>query len=136
MGARKRTIDPGIWSDGGFMQLSDGARLFFLGLISNADDEGRGSAGTKSLAARIFPSEGGERITAIEGYKAEVVEYTHTVFYEAAGSDYYALLKWKDYQRVDHPQLSAIPPPSMARQAGSFRPAPEVEELFDKAVDA
>jgi len=118
------------------MQLSDGARLFFLGLISNADDEGRGSAGTKSLAARIFPSEGGERITAIEGYKAEVVEYTHTVFYEAAGSDYYALLKWKDYQRVDHPQLSAIPPPSMARQAGSFRPAPEVEELFDKAVDA
>jgi hypothetical protein len=136
MGARKRTIDPGIWSDGGFMQLSDGARLFFIGLISNADDEGRGSAVTKALAARIFPSEGADRITAIEGYKAEVVEHTHTVFYEADGSAYYALLKWKDYQRVDHPQPSAIPPPSMARQAGSFRPAAAVEELFGKAAGA
>jgi hypothetical protein len=133
MGARKRTIDPGIWSDEGFLQLSDGARLFFIGLISNADDDGRGSGGTKALAARIFPSEGAERITAIEGYKAEVVEHTHTVFYEANGSSYYALLKWKDYQRVDHPQPSPIPPPSMAKQGASFRPAPEIEELFDKA---
>jgi hypothetical protein len=136
MGARKRTIDPSIWSDEGFMQLSDGAQLFFIGLISNADDEGRGSAVPKTLGARIFPSEGAERITAIAGYKAEVAEHTHTVFYEAEGSDYYALLKWHDWQRVDHPQPSAIPAPSMARQAGSFRPAPEVEELFDKVADA
>jgi hypothetical protein len=135
MGARKRSLDPGIWSDEGFMQLSDGARLFFLGLISNADDDGRGSAVTRTLAARIFPSDGSERITAIEGYKSEVEENTHTIFYEAEGSAYYALLKWKDYQKLDYYKPGACPEPELANQAESYKkPKPEAD-LFRKVAE-
>lgn len=136
MGARKRTLDPGIWSDEGFMQLSDGARLFFIGLISNADDDGRGSAVTRTLAARIFPSDGSERITAIEAYKQELTENTHTIFYEAEGSPYYALLKWKDYQKIDHYHAGACPEPDLRDQAKSYEPKKVEAELFGKAVGA
>lgn len=127
MGARKRSIDPGIWGDEGFLELSDGARLFFLGLMSNADDEGRGAGSAKTLKAKIFPADE-KSIRTIEGYKTEVTKHTHTVFYEVGGVQYYALLKWTDYQKVDHPTPSSIPAPSKEAIAESFD-APKKETV-------
>lgn len=108
--ARKRTIDPGLWSDEGFLEMSDSARLLLLGLISNADDEGRGPASAKTLKAKVFPADTktGEDVLRL---LAEVVAYSHTLVYTREGGFYYALLKWKDYQKVDHPQGSNVPAP-------------------------
>ena len=38
--ARKRMIDPGIWTDPKVIKLSNNAFIVFVGLISHADDEG------------------------------------------------------------------------------------------------
>ena len=42
--ARKRMIDPNIWQSEDFNSLSLMGRLLFIGMFSNADDEGRGIA--------------------------------------------------------------------------------------------
>ena len=107
--ARKRMVDPDIWTDAGFMDLSWGARLLFLGLISRADDEGRGNGSAKSLKAAVFPS---DEITVgrIEKLKEECELYTRTKFYEANGQTYYQLAKWRSYQQIQHPTKSSIPP--------------------------
>lgn len=107
--ARKRMVDPSIWTDNGFIELSWGARLLFLGLISRADDEGRGNASSKSLKAVIFPGDD-TSLSKIEGFKAEVAKHTRTRFYEIDGQTYYQLDKWLAYQQIQYPKPSPIPP--------------------------
>jgi len=51
--ARKRMIDPNIWTDGGVQKLTDRQLLLFIGLISNADDEGIFEADSDSIYFRI-----------------------------------------------------------------------------------
>lgn len=55
--ARKRMIEPDIWSDEGFIELSERGRLMFAGLITQADDEGRGTGSARSIKAKIFPAD-------------------------------------------------------------------------------
>ena len=52
--ARKRMIDPSIWTSESFMSLRNRQRLLFIGLISHADDYGKLKADPKSLKAKIF----------------------------------------------------------------------------------
>lgn len=110
MMSRKRMIDPNIWTDEGFLELSPLARLLFIGLISHADDEGRGGAGTKSLKARIFS---GDDVTfeQVDALKREVETHIRVTFYTVDGTEYYQLAKWNDYQVVNRPRPSTIPLP-------------------------
>lgn len=109
--ARKRMIDPGIWGDEGFIELSNLGKIMFLGLISHADDEGKGIGSSKSLKANIFPAED-ISLDEIDHIKEEIRNHTRTRFYTIDGKEYYILEKWNCYQSVNHPQKSAIPNPS------------------------
>jgi len=53
--ARKRMIDPSIWTNEKFGTLSTLAQVLFIGMISNADDEGRLKASSKYIKAVILP---------------------------------------------------------------------------------
>jgi hypothetical protein len=104
-------IDPSIWTDEGFLELGVFAKLFFIGLISHADDHGRGLASERTLLARIFPATelppGGVR-----SLKDEVAKHMGVAFYAGEeDSQYYALSHWKRYQKVDRPADSIIPSP-------------------------
>lgn len=102
-------IEPDIWTDSGFIELSWGARLLFIGMISRADDEGRGNAASKSLKAAIFPGDD-TSLSKIDGFKAEIEKYTRSKFYEVNGQSYYQLDKWLAHQQIQYPKPSAIPP--------------------------
>jgi hypothetical protein len=52
--SRIRTIKPELWDDELLGQCSISARLLFVGLISNADDDGRLRGAPSRLAGRIF----------------------------------------------------------------------------------
>ena len=108
--SRKRMLDPGIWTDDGFLTLAPEARLLFIGLISHADDEGRGNAELRALKAKVFPGDNlsDEQITAL---CETVAQYMRVVFYEVNGSRYYQLERWDDYQTVNHARPSVIPGP-------------------------
>jgi hypothetical protein len=54
--ARIRTLKPTVWLSPQIMNLSHGARLLFIGLITQADDEGRGIADIRRSRPSIFPA--------------------------------------------------------------------------------
>jgi hypothetical protein len=104
-------IDPSVWTHERFMTLSMNARLLFFGLISQADDEGRGRAHPLSLKAALFPGD------PMDG--AEVVallsEVTRAGFARVYGEGrYYHLPGWKDHQTVNRPSPSKLPEPPPA----------------------
>lgn len=107
--ARKRMIDPGIWTSEDFSNLSMLARLIWIGLISNADDEGRGKANTAYLKSQLFPYDDELALKKIEGALTEIGSTMSVEFYEVEGKKYYQLTKWEKFQTINRPTPSQIP---------------------------
>lgn len=112
--ARIRTIKPEIWMSPQVMNLSHGARLLFLGLITQADDEGIGIADPRKLKAAIF---GGDDITSADVRRMldEISAQRLAVLYEdASHGNLYQLPSWKSHQSIDRPRKSVYPSPTVA----------------------
>lgn len=122
--ARKRMIDPGIWQSEDFSKLSTLAKLVFVGMFSNADDEGRGRARAVYLKSALFPYDETMRATDIEKTLKEIASYMSVIFYAFDNSEYYQLTNWDLWQKVDRPTPSKIP----AFDESSTR----VRRLFDE----
>lgn len=100
---RIRTIKPELWQSPEVMNLSHSARLLFLGLITQADDEGIGSADPRKLKAVIF---GGDDITLADlaTWLEEIAGQRLAVLYEVDGfGRLYLLPSWSDHQKVPKP---------------------------------
>ena len=107
--ARIRTIKPELWMSPQIMNLPHPARLLFIGLITQADDEGRGSADARRLKAAIFP---GDDVTAAEvsGWLVEVVAQKLAVTYDGGEhGPLYFIPTWCDHQSIDRPRPSRYP---------------------------
>ena len=114
--ARKRMIDPDIWTDEKVLKLSWTAVPFYIGLITQADDEGRLRYDATSLKAKISPRDevSGEHV---EVWMWECVEVGLVLVYEHEGVLFAFLPGWLDYQKVQHPSPSRLPePPSDVRE--------------------
>lgn len=108
--ARKRMISPEIWQSEDFSELSTLAKLVFIGLFSNADDEGRGRARAVYIKSIVLPYEEGIRVADIEKSLDEIAAHMSVIFYTHDGNEYYELTNWNVWQKVDKPQKSKIPP--------------------------
>jgi len=108
---RQRVLKPEIWTDEGFIELSPQAKLLFIGLISHADDEGRGISNVSAIRAKVFPADHDLSNKDIVSYKHEVAEKLRVRFYQINGREYYQLDRWADHQSISHPKPSNIPPP-------------------------
>ena len=109
--ARKRMIDPSIWQSEDFSKLSYFSRLVFIGLFSNADDEGRGRANPAFLKSAIFPYDDGLRVADIEKSLNEIAAHMSTTFYTHDEKEYYIFDHWADWQKIDRATQSKFPPP-------------------------
>lgn len=107
--ARKRMIDPGIWQSEDFGKLSTLAKLVFIGLFSNADDEGRGRANAIYLKSILFPYEESIRSADIDKTLSEISSNMSVVFYSCDGNTYYSLYNWDKWQTINRPTPSKIP---------------------------
>lgn len=107
--ARKRMIDPGIWTSEDFSNLSMLARLIWVGLISNADDEGRGRANIAYLKSQLFPYDDELSLKKIENALKEIEKSMSIKFYAVEGKKYYQLTKWEKFQNINRPSPSQIP---------------------------
>lgn len=107
--ARKRMIDPNIWQSEDFSKLSTLAKLVFIGLFSLADDEGRGRSNPIYLKSSLFPYEEGIRSADIDKTLSEISSNMSVIFYSCDGSNYYELLSWNTFQKIDRPTPSQIP---------------------------
>jgi hypothetical protein len=108
--ARKRMIDPNIWCSEDVSKLSITARYLLIGMISNADDFGKGRANSSYLRSIIFPYDE-IKSSAIEKALNEISKNISIQFYSINENQYYKFINWSKWQKVDHPANSIIPEP-------------------------
>lgn len=108
--ARIRTIKPSFWRDEEVSRLKHDERLFLVGLISLADDDGRFVASQSSVCGYIYPH---EEITpgVFKRLMKAVVSTGIVELYDVRGLTYGWLPKYRKHQRINRPQQSDLPEP-------------------------
>lgn len=114
--ARKRMIDPSLWQSEDFSKLSILARLIWIGLFSNADDEGRGRANPVYIKSTLFAYDEDISLAKITKSLAEIEQSMSITMYEIDGKKYYQLESWAKFQVINRPSPSQIPPKNGAFQ--------------------
>ena len=109
--ARIRTLKPETWESEKLGRLKLLSRVNFIGLISLADDEGRGRGDTAFLLARLHPYAADVKLDAMKESLAELEKTGLVVFYQAADCSYYAIPSWSENQKIDRPSPSKLPAP-------------------------
>jgi len=112
--ARIRSIRPEFWDSQKVGGLSILSRLTFIGLISLADDDGRGRGDARFLLARIHPYASDISIEDLQKSLDCISGVGLAVFYEADGSVYYELPGWKQHQKIERPNKSLLPSNSVS----------------------
>lgn len=107
--SRKRMISPDIWQSEDFSKLSTLAKIVFIGMFSNADDEGRGRGKAVYLKSIIFPYDEDIRVADVDKTLSEISSNMSVIFYSHNENIYYELTNWKIWQKVEKPQPSKIP---------------------------
>lgn len=117
--ARIRTIKPEIWHDEFFASLPYEGRLLWIGLITQADDEGRLRGNPNLLRSMIFPYDTitGKRIETI---LRRLEQGCLILRYEARGEAFIQLAKWSKHQRINRPSESLLPAPPSLNGAGEM----------------
>jgi hypothetical protein len=108
---RIRSIKPEIWEDEKLGRCSVLARLNFKGLISLADDAGRGPGTAAWLRGRLHAY--AEDVTSDEMRTSleELKQAGLAVFYEVKGQTYYYLPGFLKHQKINRPSPPRFPPP-------------------------
>lgn len=122
--ARKRMIDPNIWESEDFNSLSLLSRLVFIGLFSNADDEGRGRAKPIYIKSILFPYDEKIRPTDIENSLSEIASRMSIILYSHDGNEYYALKNWDKWQSIQKKKMSIFPAPPQVNDEYSTSTVP------------
>lgn len=107
---RKRMIDPSFWLDEKLGECTRDERLLFMGLISNADDEGYGRANPKLLRSSLFPYDD-LRVSDLEKWLSRLGGLRLIVLYEVNGQAYYHLPNFTKHQTINKPTASSFPKP-------------------------
>lgn len=129
--ARRRMIDPNFWQSEDVAKLNIRQRLLFVGLFSNADDEGKLRGNPAFVRSLIFPYED-ISISDIEDDLNIIEKVASLSQYEVEGNKYIKLINWTKFQRVDKPQKSMIPEPSKNdSKNGSENDSEDMESIED-----
>jgi hypothetical protein len=128
--ARIRTIKPDFWQDEKMAPLAAIHRLVFLGLISQADDEGRLVDNVRLIDGLLFPQtdeSSRESLDTLARLK-RIVRYSGP-----SGQRLIQIVRWKDHQKVDNPGSRVLPPPPPELLAASLDSCPSGESREDIA---
>ena len=99
-----------FWQSETVASFSFFQRLFFAGLFSNADDQGRLKAHPVLLRSMVFPYDD-IPINEIEGALALFAESGSIVVYEVDNTDHLQLANWWKWQHQNFAWPSKLPPP-------------------------
>ena len=105
-------IDPSIWSSEDFSKLTPLSRLIWIGLFSNADDEGIGRGNAVYIKSVVFPYDENIKVADITKALAEISANMSIIFYSDKGNEYYQLTGWDKWQTINRPTPSRLPKPS------------------------
>jgi hypothetical protein len=110
--ARKRMIDPAIWTDEGMAELTPRQQLLYIGLFSNADDAGRIRGSPSSVRLTLPTVYGGVSLEEVAAdLNAVLREMRQLVAYEEDGRLYLVFRNYLHWQKIEHPSKSTLPAP-------------------------
>ncbi len=116
--AAKRSIPTNLFASPDFFELSsDTIRLILIGIILDADDEGRGSAHPRLLARKLDTTP-----EAVDQALRECEAHGMLRCYLVEGRSYYVLLHWHKYQVLSRPTPSSYPPPPQDQPSPTVPP--------------
>lgn len=111
--ARIRTIKPEALQHRKVGKLTDRAFRVWVGLITQADDEGRLPCEADQVAAWIFGYQRQVKTEQVEEAIQEIAATEMICLYNVNGTRYAYFPSWKDHQRINRPQRSNLPDPSL-----------------------
>jgi hypothetical protein len=118
-----------MWLSPQVMNLELGARLLFIGLITQADDQGRGVADPRRLKAAVLPA---DDVTAVQvdGWVSAIEAEGLAILYKVEGHGrLYQLPSWHVHQSINKAKPSNYPPPhGYGRDCDGSDPAPVQDE--------
>ncbi len=119
--ARIRSVHPGLFTDEAFVTCSPMARLFVIGLWTEADDQGVFEWKPLTLKMRLLP---GDNVDAAE-LLAEIETNGIARRFEVDGKSYGAIRNFQKYQRPKKPNKVHPLPPEYRTFVGSTEASSE-----------
>ncbi|WP_119270873.1 hypothetical protein [Taklimakanibacter deserti] len=113
--ARIRSIHPGLFTDADFVKMSDAAQIFYVGLLTEADDFGAFKWEPVELKMRIR----GASLQPVEPLLDELVQAQRVVRYQHDGRYYGLIRNFTKYQSPKSPKSRYFIPPDYRKFAGS-----------------
>ena len=104
-------MHPGLWTDERFVSVSMAARLFFIGLWNEADDQGSFEWSPLKLKMRILAADNADAAALLD----ELKQSGHVMHYTAEGKWYGAIRNFQKFQRPKKPN-SLYPQPVSVRK--------------------
>lgn len=117
---RRRMIDPQLWDDEYIGKLTDTERLFIIGCIGNADDDGRLKGSGDYIKAAVFMYDREKTSDTCADLKSSLVQKMQSwpsnhpyrlIPYQNGSADYLFFPSWVLTNKPSHPTPSKLPPP-------------------------
>jgi hypothetical protein len=93
-------ITPEIWFNEKVSSLPDAGRLLFIGIFSNADDDGRLKASPKFLKAHIFPYDEDKTTEVIRELRDKCAQVGLIRIYTNGKQEFLDIPGWSEHQKI------------------------------------
>lgn len=110
--ARIRTIKPSFFKSDDVSVLPLRARLTWIGLWTQCDDQGRTKDHVRLIKADIWPLDNDVSLADIEDDLSTLAARGRIVRYEVDGQRYLEVVNWSEHQAINRPSRCTIPPPN------------------------
>lgn len=117
--ARKRMIDPGFWTDEKLGSVPPLARLLFMGLISNSDDEGILPGHPALIKSQIFPYDIEVTVSMVTEWLDLLSDLNIIIAYTVDNQTYIQVKNFLKHQTINKAQKSKYPKPEITGNEGS-----------------
>lgn len=116
MATRRRQIDPSFWESPTVEAMSRDQRLFWIGIICNGDDEGWLKGDVSYLKGAIFRYDTDITPAKLAQWRLSLVNKRCIKLHRIGQRVFIQIIKWEQYQYVDHPRESHIKKEVMGRK--------------------
>lgn len=120
---RIRTIKPSFFQSDDVSALPLRARLTWIGLWTQCDDQGRMKDHTRLIKAAIWPLDP-VSLAEVEQDLSTLADHGRIVRYEVDGQRYLAVVNWEVHQSINRPTPSRIPGPAVNGHVRLTEPTP------------
>src|SRR5262245_6618719 len=106
--------------------LTDGEYRLWVGMLTEADDEGRLVADASWLRAVVFPYQPKVTVAVVDCRLSRIAELGLIRLYQVEATRYAEFQSWADHQSIDRPRKSKYP---------SYKPNLDVSTKHRRAID-